>query len=69
MDDPLRVLRAIRFGTRLGFVLDEELKRAASDAEVQAAIADKVSRERIGHEVDLMMTSYGGDGTINRLKQ
>ncbi|XP_058228084.1 uncharacterized protein LOC131336312 [Rhododendron vialii] len=56
-----------RFGARLGFVLDEELKRAASDAEVQAAIADKVSRERIGHEVDLMMTSYGGDGNVEAM--
>jgi len=32
-------------------VLDEELKRAASDEEVKAALADKISRERIGHEV------------------
>ncbi|XP_058087830.1 tRNA nucleotidyltransferase cca2 isoform X2 [Magnolia sinica] len=56
LDDPLRVLRAIRFGARFGFVLDEELKKAASDAEVKAALADKISRERIGHEIDLMMS-------------
>nr|XP_010930817.1 putative CCA tRNA nucleotidyltransferase 2 [Elaeis guineensis] len=56
LDDPLRVLRAIRFGARFGFVLDEDLKKAASDEEVRAAIADKISRERIGHEVDLMIS-------------
>lgn len=56
LDDPLRVLRAIRFGARFNFVLDEELKKAASDIEVRAAIADKISRERIGHEIDLMVS-------------
>ncbi|KAJ4962221.1 hypothetical protein NE237_022160 [Protea cynaroides] len=56
LDDPLRVLRAIRFGARFGFVLDEELKEAAASDKVKAAIADKVSRERIGHEIDLMIS-------------
>ncbi|XP_060197998.1 tRNA nucleotidyltransferase cca2-like [Lycium barbarum] len=56
LDDPLRVLRAIRFGARFGFILDEELKKAAADEDVRVAIADKISRERIGHEIDLMMS-------------
>ncbi|CAA0809892.1 Polynucleotide adenylyltransferase family protein [Striga hermonthica] len=56
LDDPLRVLRAIRFGARFGFLLDEELKIAAADNDVREAIADKISRERIGHEIDLMMS-------------
>lgn len=54
LDDPLRVLRAIRFGARFDFILDEELKLAAADYDVQAAIAEKISRERVGHEIDLM---------------
>ncbi|XP_052170084.1 tRNA nucleotidyltransferase cca2 isoform X2 [Diospyros lotus] len=56
LDDPLRVLRAIRFGARFGFILDDELKRAASADDVKAAIAGKISRERIGHEIDLMVS-------------
>ncbi|KAL3641416.1 hypothetical protein CASFOL_016384 [Castilleja foliolosa] len=60
--DPLRVLRAIRFGARFGFVLDEDLKIAAADNDVRKALADKISKERIGHEIDLMIS--GNDPVI-----
>ncbi|KAK4440743.1 CCA tRNA nucleotidyltransferase, mitochondrial [Sesamum alatum] len=56
LDDPLRVLRAIRFGARFGFVLDEELKVAAADVDVKAAFEVKISRERIGKEINLMIS-------------
>jgi hypothetical protein len=35
VDDPLRVLRAIRFASRFGFALDESLVEAASDDKVR----------------------------------
>ncbi|CAA7019818.1 unnamed protein product [Microthlaspi erraticum] len=56
LEDPLRVLRAIRFAARFGFPLDEQLKEAASSEEVRAALAGEVSRERIGNEIDLMIS-------------
>ncbi|XP_026413940.1 CCA tRNA nucleotidyltransferase, mitochondrial-like [Papaver somniferum] len=57
LDDPLRVFRAIRFAARFGFVLDEELEEAAASDVVRDAIKNKISRERIGDEINLMMCS------------
>ena len=55
LDDPLRILRCIRFAARLGFPLDPEIKQTVLRPEVVEALAAKVSRERIGIEVDKML--------------
>mmetsp|Transcript_1069 Transcript_1069/g.3329 ORF Transcript_1069/g.3329 Transcript_1069/m.3329 type:complete len:526 (+) Transcript_1069:101-1678(+) len=57
LDDPLRVLRAIRFANRFNFNVDKDLYSAFCDKQVHKALSEKVSRERIGQEVDLMVTS------------
>jgi tRNA nucleotidyltransferase/poly(A) polymerase len=57
LDDPLRVLRSVRFAARLGFELDPALWRAAQTVPVRTALAQKVSRERVGSEVELMLQS------------
>ncbi|CAN8304410.1 unnamed protein product [Cochlearia groenlandica] len=67
LDDPLRVLRAIRFGARFGFTLDEELKEAASCEEVKVALGEKISRERIGSEIDLMISGNGPISAVTYL--
>jgi len=51
LDDPLRVLRAVRFCARLNFTLDESLKESAASERVRTALQEKVSRERIGDEL------------------
>jgi len=51
MDDPLRVLRTVRFAAQLGLSLDPGLAAAARRPEVHRALLDKVSRERIWNEL------------------
>ncbi|KDQ20469.1 hypothetical protein BOTBODRAFT_100756 [Botryobasidium botryosum FD-172 SS1] len=54
-DDPLRVLRCVRFASRFGFKLEEEVKEAIKDPVIQEALKIKISRERVGDEIDKMM--------------
>lgn len=67
LDDPLRVLRSIRFAARLRFSMDPELKASAMDERVRTALAQKVSRERVGGEIDLMLRSPDPVGAMRLL--
>lgn len=57
MDDPLRVLRLVRFASRLGFSIDSESEVAMSHPKVLEALKSgaKISRERVGTEVEKML--------------
>jgi tRNA nucleotidyltransferase/poly(A) polymerase len=58
-DDPLRVLRAIRFACRFNFGLAKDLVEAAQDKDVLNAFRKKVSRERI--QIELRKILIGSD--------
>jgi len=53
-EDYLRMLRAARFASRLGFTIDPDTEQAIR---ASAQELGKISRERIGQEVRLMLTS------------
>jgi tRNA nucleotidyltransferase (CCA-adding enzyme) len=67
LDDPLRTLRSVRFAARLRFTMDDALVEAAKNDLVRKALAEKVSRERIGGEVDLMLRSPDPVGAMRLL--
>ena len=55
-DDPLRVLRAVRFAVRYNLTLSDEIVNAAMSASVHDSLHVKVSRERVGKELEGMLT-------------
>jgi tRNA nucleotidyltransferase (CCA-adding enzyme) len=54
-DDPLRILRLIRFASRLGFSIHAESEACMGDPSILSALRLKISRERIGTEVEKML--------------
>ena len=54
-DDPLRMLRLIRFASRLGYSIDRETELAMDNDAIRAAFQVKISRERVGIEMEKML--------------
>ncbi|KAJ3190086.1 CCA tRNA nucleotidyltransferase, mitochondrial [Gaertneriomyces sp. JEL0708] len=57
VDDPLRVLRVIRFATRFGYTVDEDILNAITKEDIKLSFQRKITRERIGVEFNKMMKS------------
>lgn len=54
-DDPLRVLRLIRFASRLHYTIEPETAKAMGNPEIQDVLKIKISRERVGTELEKML--------------
>lgn len=54
-DDPLRVLRLIRFASRLGYDIDSETEAAMQIEDIGEALKLKISKERVGTELEKML--------------
>lgn len=57
LDDPLRVLRLIRFASRLNYSIALDTLEAMGTNEVKHALIHKISRERVGIEVEKIVAS------------
>lgn len=66
-DDPLRVLRLIRFAARLHYAIDPESLKAMADPTIHAALRLKISRERVGVEIGKIMTGPDAFGGLIRI--
>ncbi|EME78614.1 uncharacterized protein MYCFIDRAFT_143868 [Pseudocercospora fijiensis CIRAD86] len=51
-DDPLRVLRLIRFASRLEYTIDDETLQAMGNEDIKHELRRKISRERVGTELE-----------------
>ncbi|QSS59943.1 poly(A) polymerase [Histoplasma capsulatum] len=51
-DDPLRVLRLIRFASRLGYTIDSDTEEAMKIEDIKVALKAKITQERIGVEIE-----------------
>ena len=54
-DDPLRVLRLIRFASRFQYKIDPQAEEAMQDVTIRQALKIKISRERVGAEMEKML--------------
>lgn len=54
-DDPLRVLRLIRFASRYGYSIVDKVKYAMANDDIKEALLSKITKERIYQELEKML--------------
>nr|KIR84649.1 tRNA adenylyltransferase [Cryptococcus tetragattii IND107] len=54
-DDPLRIVRCVRFASRFNLTIAQEVTESIKQEDVKAGILSKVSKERIGIEATKML--------------
>ncbi|KAG0054770.1 CCA tRNA nucleotidyltransferase, mitochondrial [Gryganskiella cystojenkinii] len=65
--DPLRVMRCIRFASRFNFRIADDAKEAILDPRIKEVLKTKISKERIGAELDKMIDDGAGRSIAIRL--
>ncbi|EAW14519.1 tRNA adenylyltransferase [Aspergillus clavatus NRRL 1] len=68
-DDPLRVLRLIRFASRLGYNIDANTQLAMQNSDISTALKQKISKERVGTELEKMLKGPDPRGALHLIDQ
>ena len=66
VEDPTRILRAVRFEQRLGFAIEERTAQLIDDA---LELLDRVTGERLRHELYLLLSEAEPERSLERLER
>ena len=66
VDDPTRILRAVRFEQRFGFVIEQRTQELIGDA---VALLERITPARIRHELELIFAEARPEQALQRLEQ
>jgi tRNA nucleotidyltransferase (CCA-adding enzyme) len=66
VDDPTRMLRAVRFEQRFGFQIEARTLQLMDEAR---PLLEKLSPERVGHELDLILDEPAAVAMLSRLNE
>jgi tRNA nucleotidyltransferase (CCA-adding enzyme) len=66
IEDPTRILRAVRFEQRFGFALETRTAQLIDDAR---SMLDKISGQRLRHEFDLILNEAEPENALARLQE
>ena len=66
VDDPTRILRAVRFEQRFGFVIEQRTQELIGDS---VALLERITPARIRHELELIFAEARPEQALQRLEQ
>lgn len=68
-EDPLRILRTIRFATRYDCSIEPTIIDAAREPDIASSLSRKVSRERVGVEVLKMAQGFNFSRALDLMNE